>query len=287
MASDFEKAVSEARAGQIATRAIARARSSRMFGRRVVALAGGMITLILSMVAFGSMVTQALPGDPLYGLSSVYEEIGTRIGFVDPVQRRLDEVIALVERGDTTLAAQAAQEALVELEATRGIKVVLPSATPSDSEDEPTGSQAAGSQAGVNEASGSEGNDSEAAGDAAPAVAEAAETPHDVSESLKLAAQMLAANLDAEGEELGDAAAGLAWAAFLVPEEPVTEAATTTTTTTLPESTTSSSTTTSSTTTTIPEDTTTTIGSTTTTTTEGDGSGDDGDKGPIFLPPSP
>jgi len=272
MASDYEKAVSEARSEQLAARAVARAIAARPIGRPFGAVVIGFSFFLLMVVALGVTSASALPGDSMYGVSRAYEEVGGWVGVGDPVEQRLNEVIALAERGDGALAAVAATEALKELELTIGFVSDL---TPTTTLPDPDGS-----------GSGASTQETTPTTEGSSASVEA--SPEDVDEesvrTLKLAAQLLLSKVKNNGDSLDDAAAGLAKALddLVDDDDPViTETtSTTSTTTTVPESTTTTEPEDTSTTTTVPESTTTTESE------EGDGEAGNG-KGPIFLPPLP
>ena len=262
MASDYEKAVSEARSEQLAARAVARAGTSRPLGRPFGAVVIGVSLLLLMVVALGVTSARSLPGDTLYGVSRAYEEVGGWVGVGDPVEQRLHEAIALAERGDGVRAAQAAAEALDELERTTDFVLVLPSATTSTT------------RPGATEETTPTTTPSSASVEASPEGVD-----EDSVQTLKLAAELLLNNVRNNGGELDAAAAGLAKAVddLVVADDPVITEDTSTTTTTIPDSTT----------TTVPEDTattTTTIPDSTTTTVPEEG---DGGRGPIFIPPQP
>ncbi|MFV1962131.1 MAG: hypothetical protein ACC658_09875 [Acidimicrobiia bacterium] len=270
MASEYEKAVSEARSEQLAARAVARARTSQSLGRPRFAVAAGVSLLLLTVVALGVTSASSLPGDSLYGVSRAYEEVGGWVGVGDSVEQRLNEVIALAERGDGALAAQAASEALEELGLTTNF---VPDLTPTTTLPDPEGSGG--------------GAATQKTTPTTPSVSVEV-SPEGVDEdsvqTLKLAAELLLISVKNDGGELDAAAAGLAKAVddLVAADDPVTVEGTSTTTTVLEE--TSTTTVPDSTTTTEPEDTSTTTFPDTTTTTvpeEGDG------KGPIFLPPVP
>lgn len=276
MASDYEEAVSAARAEQIAARAITRARREVVHRRRlaVVAVCAGLAL----MVGLGLTSAGSLPGDSLYTVSRAYEEIGERVGLVDPVEQRLNEVIALANRGDTVLAAKAAEAALVELGYGDGYTPsLLPTTTTTapDSEDRAPATGTTPTTA------------------PPPITVDAdAQSGDEQTQSLRLAAELLLSNVKDNGGDLEAAAAELAKAVSDIATDDIDVV--TTTSTTVPPST-STTTTVPSTSTTVAEDdgstTTTTIpdASTTTvpdgpTTTVPEDDGDDG-KGPIFLPP--
>ena len=258
MASDDEKAVSEARSEQLVARAMVRAVTSRHLRRRQSALVIGFSVALLMVVALGLTSARALPGDSLYGVSRAYEEVGGWVGVGDPVEQRLNEVIALAERGDGVRAAQAATEALETLERTTEFTADL---TPVTTLPDPTGS---GGGAGTQETTPTTVPSSTSV------VASPVGADDDSVLTLKLAAELLLSRVQNNGGELDAAAAGLAKAVDdLVGEDDPVTAVGTSTTTTQPEDT-------STTTTTIPDS---------TTTTEPE-EADDG-RGPIFLPPIP
>ncbi len=242
---------------------------------------------MLLLFGLGATASQSLPGDPLYGVSRAYERVGVLTGFVDPVEQRLHEVIALVERGDTVLAAQAAEEALTGLGHDAEPHLVMPPPpAASNTTTVPDAADQGGSDTTPTTAPPEvteEATDEEAADDAAED--DAAEDP---AVSLKLAAELLLSTVREDGTDIEAAVAGLALAVsdLGVDEEEETVTADETSTT---------STTPSTTTTTEPEEATTTteqVDSSTTTTTlpetsttsPGDEAGDEG-RGPIFLPP--
>ena len=260
MASDYEKAVSEARSEQLAARAVARARSSQSRRRRFSAVLAGVSLLLVTVVALGVTSANSLPGDPLYGVSRAYEEVGGWVGVVDPVEQRLYEVIALAERGDGVLAGQAAEEALAELERTTDLQLALPPATTTTTPDAGGGT--------VTQETTPTTAPHTVSVEASPGVDE------DPINTLKLAAELLLNSVKENGGELAVAAAVLAEAVSgLAAEDPdVTAGATSTTTSSTSSTTTSTTEPESSTTTTVPD-------STTTTVPEG--------RGPIFLPPQP
>lgn len=223
----------------------------------------------LVFVALGAASSSSLPGDALYGVNRAYESIGARVGFVNPVERRLNEVIALADRGDAVLAAQVAGEALAELEKARGFEVSLPLGTTTTTVTD-------------------DSDDGDATQSTTPpkvTVEATADGPEERINTLRLAAQLLLSHVKDNGGDLESAAAGLAKAVSDLGKEEPPPVETSTTTTVVAESTTT--TLVEDTTTTIVEDTTTTTfpGSTTTSTATAGGS--DGGKGPIFLPPSP
>ncbi len=273
MASDYEKAVSEARSEQLAARAVARASTAQSLGRPRFALAAGVSLLLLTVVALGVTSASALPGDSLYGVSRAYEEVGGWVGVGDPVEQRLNEVIALADRGDGVLAVQAATEALEELGLTTNF---VPDLTPTTTLPDPEDS---GGGAVTQETT-----------PATPSVSVEVSpegVDQDSVQTLKLAAELLLNSVKNNGGELDAAAAGLAKAVddLVAADDPVT-AVGTSTTTTIPTTTTIVP---DSTTTTVPEDTsTTTFPDSTTTTLPEDGEGEaGGGQGPIFLPPVP
>lgn len=257
MASAMEDAISPARSEQMAARAIARAQKTSPATRRMASVLGGVSVAFLVVFTLGATSATSLPGDALYGVSRAYESVGDWVGVVDPVEQRLQEVIALTDRGDVALATRAAEEALAYLEETTDIELAI--AATSDTQ------QAASVQASP----------------AASVTVEQANT-------LRLAAELLLQSVQDNGDTLEAAAVDLAVAVSDVASEPGEPgdpiASPATTTTTLPEE--SSTTTTlvdESTTTTIPDE------SSTTTTIpedeeEGDGDGGEGE-GPIFIPP--
>lgn len=269
MASDYEKAVSETRSEQMAARAVARARGTEPLRRRIVAVAAGFSVVALVFVALGAASSSSLPGDALYGVNRAYESIGARVGFVDPVERRLNEVIALADRGDAVRAVQVAEEALAGLERA-GFEVSLPLGTTTTTVDDP--------------------DDGNATQSTTPPKVTVEATPGDGPEerinTLRLAAQLLLSNVKDHGEDLESAAVGLAKAVSDLGNEVPPPVEASTTTTVVAESTTT--TLIDDTTTTIVDETTTTTvpgSSTTTSVNAGGGSGDG--EGPIFLPPSP
>ena len=265
MASDDERAISEARSEQMTARAIARVQANRSVGHRLGAAVVGASLILFMVVALGLTSARSLPGDPLYGVSRAYEEVGGWVGVGDSVESRLNEAIALAERGDGVLAAQAAAEALDELERTTDFVLMIPTTTtvPDSSDDgSPTPTTP------IN-----------------PPVSAAPEGSDDQSvESLKLAAQLLLNSVKNNGGELDSAAVELARAVDGVVEEvdpvvPEETSTTTSTSTTVPDSTTTTEPEDTSTTTSVPD-------STTTVPEEEDGEVDDG-PGPIFIPPQP
>jgi len=272
MASDYEKAVSEARSEQLAARAVARAIAARPIGRPFGVVVIGFSLFLLMVVALGVTSVSALPGDSLYGVSRAYEEVGGWVGVGDPVEQRLNEVIALAERGDGVLAAQAAVEALDELERTTGLVLLSPVATTLPDPEGPGG--------------GASTQETTPTTEAPPTSVDA--SPEGVDEeavqTLKQAAELLLSKMENNGDSLVDAAAELAKALddLVDEDDPVTTetTSTTSTTTTVPDSTTTTEHEDTSTTTTVPDSTTTTESE------EGDGEAGNG-KGPIFLPPLP
>ncbi len=278
MAFDDEKAISEARSEQLVARAMARAGTGRPLRRPRSALVVGFSVVLLMVVALGVTSASTLPGDSLYGVSRAYEEVGGWIGVGDPVERRLNEVIALAERGDGVRAAHAATEALEALEATTEF---TPDLTPVTTLPDPTGS---GDGAATQETTPT----------TAPSTASVEASPvggdDDSVQTLKLAAELLLSRVQDNGGEVSEAAASLAQAVDeLVEEEDPVTAEGTSTTTTEPEDT-STTIVSDSTTTTEPEETstTTTVPDSTTTTEPEEGEGEAGDgQGPIFLPPQP
>ena len=265
MADDYERAVSEARSEQLAARAVARARANPSVGHRLGAAVVGASLILFMVVALGLTSARSLPGDPLYGVSRAYEEVGGWVGVGDPVESRLKEAIALADRGDGALAAATAAEALDELERTTDFVLLIPTTTtlPESSDD--------GSPTPTNPPT--------------PSVAATPEGTDDESvQSLKLAAELLLSFVKNNGGELDAAAVELAKAVDGLVEEvdpviPEGSTTTTSTTSTIPDSTT----------TTEPEDisTTTTVPDSTTTVPEEDDGETDGGPGPIFIPPQP
>jgi hypothetical protein len=277
MAFDDEKAVSEARSEQLVARAMARAGAGRPLRRPRSALVVGFSVVLLMVVALGLTSASTLPGDSLYGVSRAYEEVGGWIGVGDPVERRLNEVIALAERGDGVRAAQAATEALEALEQTTEFTPDLTTVTTLPS---PEGSGGESTQETTPTTA-----PSSASVDASPVA-----NDDDSVQTLKLAAELLLSRVQDNGGEVSEAAASLAQAVDdLVEEEDPVTAEGTSTTTTEPEDT-STTIIPDSTTTTEPEDTstTTTVPDSTTTTEPEEGEGEAGNgKGPIFIPPQP
>jgi hypothetical protein len=238
----------------------------------------GFSVFLLMVVALGLTSVSALPGDSLYGVSRAYEEVGGWVGVGDPVEQRLNEVIALAERGDGVRAAQAATEALEALERTTEF---TPDLTPVTTLPDPTGSGGGSSQETTPTTA-----PSSASVDASPVGAD-----DDSVQTLKLAAELLLSRVQNNGGEVNEAAASLAQAVddLIEGDDPVT-AEGPSTTTTEPEDISTTTTIPDSTTTTEPEDisTTTTIPDSTTTTEPKAGEGEAGDgPGPIFLPPQP
>ena len=315
MASDYEKAVSEARSEQLAARAVARALTTRPLRRPFGVAVIGVSMLLLMVAALGMISARSLPGDTLYDVSRAYEEAAGWVGVGDPVEQRLHEAIALAERGDAVRAAQAATEALEELERTTDLVLVLPPATTSTT------------RPGTSEETTPTTTPSSASVEGSPEGA-----AEDSVQTLKLAAELLLNRVQNNGGELDTAAAGLAKAVddLVVVDDPVPTEDTSTTisptttipdsttttesedtatttispTTTIPDSTTTTesedtATTTISPTTTIPDSTTTTESedtatttttipsSTTTTVPEGDDDEASDGEGPIFIPPQP
>ena len=107
MAATDELKVGRGRAEQIAARALARveARPHRR-ARLVAAIVSGSAFAIVSVTGVGAIADQAVPGDSLYPVDRAYESISRVIGRdVDRTQERLEEALALVQRGDRVAAA--------------------------------------------------------------------------------------------------------------------------------------------------------------------------------------
>ena len=231
MADDFERAIGEGRAGQIAAQAIARAQASPR--RRMLAVAAATtVSIVVAIVGVGTLADSSAPGDLLYNVDRAVEVLGFDS---DSLEERLEEVIVLADRGQAASAVLLAVKALAEIEKTG---LVTPVAT------SPTTTVA---------------GTSTPSGDPAPA------TPNDPVLTLRLAAEFLLRTVRDPGaaDDLADAAAALAAAALALDEakdEPTT--ATTTPPTTLPAEEQPTSTTTTGPSTTLPAE----SGSTTSTT---------------------
>ena len=107
MAATDELTVGRGRAEQIAGRALARveARPHRR-ARLVAAIVSGSAFAIVSVTGVGAIADQAVPGDSLYAVDRAYESISRVIGRdADRTQERIEEAIALVQRGDRVAAA--------------------------------------------------------------------------------------------------------------------------------------------------------------------------------------
>jgi hypothetical protein len=107
MAATDELKVGRGRAEQIATRALARAEARpRQRARLVAAIVSGSAFAIVSVTGVGAIADQAVPGDSLYAVDRAYESISRVMGRdVDRTQERLEEALALVQRGDREAAA--------------------------------------------------------------------------------------------------------------------------------------------------------------------------------------
>jgi hypothetical protein len=107
MAATDELSVGRGRAEQIASRALARVESRpRQRARLVAAIVSGSAFAIVSVTGVGAIADQAVPGDSLYPVDRAYESISRAIGRdVDRTQERLEEALALAQRGDRVAAA--------------------------------------------------------------------------------------------------------------------------------------------------------------------------------------
>lgn len=259
MASSYEGAVSQGHAEQMAARAVARARGAALLPSRVPRLIAGLSVAAAMVTALGAVSGDSLPGDSLYAVSRVYEEVGDWVGMVDPVEERLHEVLALTDRGDVGRAALAAEEALIELAASMDLPISLSSERPSE-----TGSRGAAEDAGT------------------------ATVAADRVNALRVAAELLLSSVSSNGDSIEEAATSLADAVSRI-ADPATEVppAEPTSTTAPPDSTTTTGVTQPSSTTTAPGPSTTVPATTTTTSGTQDGGLDDhdGGPGPIFIPP--
>ena len=158
LAATDELTVGRGRAEQIAARALARveARPHRR-ARLAAAIVSGSAFAIVSVTGVGAIADQAVPGDSLYPVDRAYESIGRAIGRdTDRTQERLEEALALVQRGDRVAAANH-----VNAELSQRILVI-------DSPDEATADEAASTAIAV---------DAGSADDQAVVAAAAASTP--------------------------------------------------------------------------------------------------------------
>ena len=125
MADDFERAIGEGRAGQIAARAIARAQTSPR--RRMLAVvAATTVSLALALVGVAALSDSSVPGDFLYDVDRAVEILGFDS---NGLEERLEEVIVLADRGQAESAVLLAAEALAEIERTHQIIPISPSPT--------------------------------------------------------------------------------------------------------------------------------------------------------------
>ena len=125
MADDFEGAIGEGRAGQIAARAIARAQANPR--RRMLAVAAATtVALVGSVVGVGVLSDSSVPGDFLYDVDRAVEVLGFDS---DGLEERLEEVIVLADQGQAESAVLLATEALAEIEKTGQVTPVAPSPT--------------------------------------------------------------------------------------------------------------------------------------------------------------
>lgn len=112
LAAGMEAEVPTARAEQIAARAIARARRPRGLPRWAAAAASTSF-LVVSVAGLGVAADGAVPGDALYRVDRAVESVSDAFGVGgDRSVERLEEIIALAERGDVERAAATAVEVL-------------------------------------------------------------------------------------------------------------------------------------------------------------------------------
>ena len=255
--------------------------------------------MLVSMTGVGVAADRAIPGEFLYPLDRALEALGVSS---DLVEERLQEAIALLERGEMALAIATSNEALAEL-GRSGVTATLPPVTIANDVTADTVEEISTTttedeivEVAPDPAEGDEPSTSSGT------VVEAAAEPVDATESLRLAAQQLlqsvrSAKTDpSTTDNVTIAALFLAEATASVSGTDDPTAETTTESTTWTSSTTSTSTTT----TTVPEDPRPGGGNgrdedsgTTSTTVASDsddgsddstGDGEDDSPGPIFLP---
>lgn len=113
MVADLEGDVSQARAEQLARRALARAQATPASPPRwAVVVAGASFVTVVS-TGLGLAADGAVPGDALYRVDRGFELIADSVGGDrDRSVERLEEVIALADRGDVDGASSTALEAL-------------------------------------------------------------------------------------------------------------------------------------------------------------------------------
>ncbi len=113
MVADLEGDVSQARAEQLAHRALARAQATPASPPRWAVVVAGASFVTVALTGFGLAADGAVPGDALYRVDRGFEIIADSVvGGRDRSVERLQEVIALADRGDVDGASSTALEAL-------------------------------------------------------------------------------------------------------------------------------------------------------------------------------
>jgi hypothetical protein len=300
LASRYEAGVGRGHAEQIAARAITRAHRRASSGRRVAVVVSSGAFLLVVMTGIGVAADRAIPGDLLYPLDRALEAVGLTS---DIVEERLQEAIALIERGETELAIVTANEALAELSRS-GVTVTFPIIAPQVT-DEVVDEAITTTTGEIVEVAPPVTEPSDGAHESTPRneqTVTAAAEPVDASEAIRLAAEQLLQSVRSAKSDPSSAdqvttaavflAEATASASFDLTPEDVADTTTTSTTT-------STSTTT---TTTVPDEPVTgdedgsdeENGTTSTTVAsdlddgsgsdESSGGGEGGSRGPIFLP---
>lgn len=230
LAAGMEAEVPAARAEQIAARAIARARRPRDLPRWVAAAASTSF-LVVSLTGLGIAADAAVPGDALYRLDRSVESVADALGVGgDRSVERLEEIIALADRGDVERAAATAVEVL------EGFGVAPPAV-------EPTTSTSAVPETVPDPVPDSGAASEPPAEDPSPDAATLAAPEPDRAQTIRLAAERLLRTVRGAGGEREAAVAELAVAAGVASEpgttvKPPPASPPPTTTSTIPGSTT-------------------------------------------------
>lgn len=258
--------------------------------------------MLVSMTGVGVAADRAIPGDVLYPLDRALEAVGLTSPLVE---ERLLEAISLTERGEMVLAVETANEALAEL-GRSGVTATLPVATTdaveltadtvedlsttTTEEETPEATTAPASD-----------DDDDPVVDTADEVVEAATSPADAGEALRMAAEQLLQSVRLAKSD-PSTSGGVTSAALFLAEATAGASGDDTTSETSSTTSSSTSTSTSTTSTTLAEEPQpgnrngNDDGSGTTTTTlasdpddgsgsdDSEGDGEDDSPGPIFLP---
>lgn len=87
---------------------------TRVARRLTPVLAAGMV-FGLSNVALAAVANPAAPGDALYGVDRAYERVAVILGSGSYASERLDEAVAVLERGQPSVALDLVEEALIDI----------------------------------------------------------------------------------------------------------------------------------------------------------------------------